>query len=201
MTDEAQSGYYQAIAREFLRRRGAPFFLSPRDLAVVAGWESDRVPLRVVLEGIGRAFDGRRDRARGTRGLPLAFCDAQVRKAMAQHADRDAGRRRTAAVPRAEKAARARREVEACLPGLPAAELELRALIEKAAGLLAATSIDEAALEAVDEAVDELLWRRAARGRAGDAGRDAAPSAAARTRSVKDDRRKLRVPYVALFYY
>ncbi len=191
MTDEPQSGYYQTIAREFLRRRGAPFFLSPRDLAVIAGWESDRIPLRVVLEGVGRAFDILRVRAHGTRGLPLAFCDAQVRKAMAQHADRGAGRRRSAAAPRSEKAARACCEVERSLRALAADESELRGLLEKAAGLLAAEPADEAALETVDEAVDELLWRRAGRVRAG----------AARTLSVKNERRKLRVPYVSLFYY
>ncbi|HVP91698.1 MAG TPA: hypothetical protein VMS75_10850 [Terriglobales bacterium] len=197
MTEEAQSGYYQAIAREFLRRRGAPFFLSPRDLAVISGWESDGIPLRVVLEGVGRAFENRRDRARGTKGLPLAFCDAQVRKAMAQHADRGAGRRRSAATPRSEKADLARREVERSLRGPAAGEPELRALLEKAAALLAAEPADEAALEAIDEAVDGLLWRRTGRVR------PAAPpaAAAARTRSVKEERRKLRIPYVSLFYY
>jgi len=203
MTDDAQSGYYQAVAREFLRRRGGPFFLSPRDLAVIAGWERDRIPLRVVFEGVSRAFDNLRDRARGTKGLPLAFCDPQVRKAMAQHADRGAGRRRSAAAPRAEKAGRARREVERCLRGLAADESELRALLENAAGFLAAEPADEGVLETIDEAVDELLWRRSgAAVAAGPPGRSAAQAAAAaRTRSVKEERRKRRVPYVSLFYY
>jgi len=211
MTDQGQSGYYQAIARDFLKRRGAPFFLSPRDLAVVAAWEADRIPLEVVLEGIGRAFEGRRDRSRGTKGLPLAFCDAQVRRAMAQHADRGAGRKTAAASPRAAKTARARHEVERCLSGLAEEEPGLRPLLETAGRLLAEEPPDEEALERIDEEVDEVLWRRAAatgrgrtkRPRAGEgaATRSVDSEAAARMRLVKDERRKLRVPYVSLFYY
>jgi len=86
-----QSGYYQTIAREFLRRRGAPLLLSPRDQAVIAAWEEKRVPLDVVLEGIGRTFDGLRIKGRGSRGVSLLFCERQVEAALAQHRDRSAG--------------------------------------------------------------------------------------------------------------
>jgi hypothetical protein len=211
MTDQEQSGYYQAIARDFLRRRGAAFFLSPRDLAVIAGWERDRIPLRVVLEGVARAFDGPRDRSRGTRGLPLSFCDSQVRKAMAQHADRGAGRPRSAASPRAKKAGQARKEAERCLRGLGEGDAELRTLLGEAVGLLAREPLDEPAHERIDEAVDELLCRRAPRADgerreqksprelAGSVG--AATEAAARMRLVKDERQKHKVPYVSLYYY
>jgi hypothetical protein len=211
MTDQGQSEYYQAIARDFLRRRGAPFFLSPRDLAVIAAWEADRVPLDVVLEGVARAFDSRRDRSRGTKGLPLSFCDGQVRKAMAQHTDRGAGGKRIAAAPRSEKAARARKEVERCLSGIAEGEADLRPLLETASRLLAEEPPDEGGLERVDERVDEVLWRRAPRPGRGRAKRETAggPAAAggaeiettARTRLVKDERRKHKIPYVSLFYY
>lgn len=210
MDDQAQSGYYQTIAREFLRRRGAPFFLSPRDLAVVHAWEKDRVPLDVVLEGIGRAFDGLRARGRAAKGVPLSGCDAQVRKALAQHVDRSAGRRRTAA-PRSRKAAKAKAEIEACLDGLGADDRSLRPLLERAAGLLAAEKPDDEALAAVDEAVDGVLWgrasaaeREAAARRTGREfpGRDEGEvAAAARTRLIKSAREARKIPYVSLFYY
>ena len=211
MTDQGQSEYYQAIARDFLRRRGGPFFLSPRDLAVIAAWEADRVPLDVILEGIARAFEGRRDRSRGTKGIPLAICDAQVRRAMAQHADRGAGRKRAVTSLRAEKAAAARHEVDRCLSGLAEGEPGLRPLLETARRLLAAERPDEEALERIDEEVDEVLWRRAAAASRGPTKRGATGAgastktvdseAATRTRLVKDERRKHKVPYVSLFYY
>ncbi len=211
MKDEGQTEYYQAIARDFLRRRGAPLLLSPRDLAVIAGWEGDRIPLRVVLEGISRAFDGLRAKGRGTRGVSLAVCDSQVRKAMAQHADRKAGRPRNASSPRSEKADRARREADRCLRGLAEGEADLRTHLEAASRLLAREPLDEEALEAVDEAVDDLLWRRTTRAERERWAREAARElagrgateieAAARTRLVKDERRRRRIPYVSLFYY
>jgi hypothetical protein len=210
MSDQAQSEYYQAIAREFLRRRGASFFLSPRDLAVIADWERRGVPLRVVIEGIGRAFDGLRDPSRGTKGLPLSFCEPQVLKAMAQHTDRAAGRRKPPA-PRSAKADKARGEAGRCLAALPAGDRELISLFEKAAGLLAKSSPDEEALERIDGEVDAVLWVRASvseldglkRHIAGDlAGRSAAEvEAAIRTRLIKSSRRKQKIPYVSLFYY
>jgi len=211
MTDQEKSGYYQAIAREFLRRRGAPFFLSPRDLAVVAGWEKHGVPLEVVLEGIGRAFDGIRDRARGTKGLSLSFCETQVRRALAQHADRAAGRRTKAAAPRSEKAARARREVQAYLRTLSAEDRELRSLFEGALGLLEEPSPDEESLEKIDGDVDEILWGRTsrterdglARRTAGEfPGKSRAEIAIeVRTRLVKSAREEHKIPCVSLFYY
>jgi hypothetical protein len=210
MADEAQSGYYQAIAREFLRRRGAPFFLSPLDLGIIAGWEKKGVPLQVVLEGIGRAFDGLRDRSRGTKGLSLSFCDAQVQKALAQHADRRAGRRKLAA-PRSEKVIRARKETESCLRSLPAGDGELRSLYETASRLLAESSPDEETLEKIDSGVDEILWSRVSRPEREELrrrmakespGADPAETAAAvRTRLVRASRQKHKISYVSLFYY
>jgi hypothetical protein len=209
MTDQAKSGYYQAIAREFLSRRGAPFFLSPRDLDVIAGWEKNGVPLAVVFEGINRAFEGCRGRARGTKGLSLSFCEAHVRRAMAQHADRSAGRRR-AAVPRAKKIVRALGEVETFLRSHAGDDRELRSLFAEATSHLSGHAPDEEALERIDHAVDELLWGRASRtggeGKerrtAGElAGKGPGAAAAARTRLVKSAREKGKIPYVSLFYY
>ncbi|MEN6312585.1 MAG: hypothetical protein ABFD80_13735 [Acidobacteriota bacterium] len=210
MSDQAQSGYYQTIAKEFLGRRGAPFFLSPRDLAVIHAWEKDKIPLPVVLEGVGRVFDGLRSRARGTKGLSLSSCETQVRKALAQHMDRIAGRRRAAA-PRSRKAAKAKTEIEACLKSLPADERALRPLLQDAAGLLAGEAPDEEALEKIDEAVDGLLWSRASRAEREGAerrtsrefpGRSAGEIAsAARIRLIKSAREERKIPYASLFYY
>lgn len=210
MTEQAQNEYYQAIAREFLRRRGAPFLLSPRDVAVIAEWEKNGVPLGVVMEGIDRAFDGIRDRSRGTKGLFLSFCDSQVRKALAQHADRAAGRRKPAA-PRSAKVGKALKEIARCLRSLPSGDRELRPLFEAASGLLAQASPDEEAMEKVDDQVDAVLWGRASaserdalkRQMAGElAGLDPAEGGAAvRTRLIKSSRQKQKVPYVSLFYY
>ena len=208
--DNGQSGYYQTIAREFLKRRGAPLLLSPRDQAVIAAWEEKRIPLDVVLEGIGRTFDGLRARARGTRGVSLAFCERQVEAALAQYRDRSAGRR-NAAGPRPDKRDKARREVEKTRRGLPPDDREVARLLDAAIAVLAAPEPDEAVLERIDAEVEEVLWSRAtdAERRAAEAEarkelrgrRSAGLEAAVRRKVVKAARAGRRIPHVSLFYY
>jgi len=208
--DSGQSGYYQTIAREFLKRRGAPLLLSPRDQAVIAAWEEKRAPLDIVLEGIGRTFDGLRARARGTRGVSLAFCERQVEAALAQHRDRSAGRR-IAAGPRPDKREKARKEVEKARRGLPSDDREVARLLDAAMAVLAEPEPDEAALERIDAEVEEVLWslatgpersaaeaeaRKELRGR-----RSAGFEAAVRRKVVKAARAGRRIPHVSLFYY
>jgi hypothetical protein len=208
--DKGQSGYYQTIARDFLARRGAPFFLSPRDQSVIASWESRRVPLQVVLEGIGRAFDGFKTRGRGTKEVSLAFCDRQVDAALAQHLDRSAGRR-NAAGPGPGKKDRARREVEKGLCGLAPDDREMARLLEAALAVLAAPKPDEAALERIDAEVEELLWSRATGPEKGAAEAESRKrlggrrpeglEAMVRRQVVKESRDGRKIPHVSLYYY
>ena len=209
MTDEHQSAYYRTIAREFLRRRGAPFFLSPRDLSLIASWEERAIPLTVILEGIERAFENRRDRSRGTKGLGLSFCERQVERALAQRTDRAAGRRKAAA-PRSAKQARVRAEVERFLGSPQPAGPDVAPRFQEALGLLSRTPPDEEALERVDAEVDELLLARATPSERQAAHRDVQTDSPApgediacqvRTQLLKMLRTRGRVPYVSLFYY
>ena len=208
--DKGQSGYYQTIAHELLARRGPPFFLSPRDQSTIASWESRRVPLQVVLEGIGRAFDSLKTRGRGTKGVSLAYCDRQVDAALAQHLDRSAGRGNTAG-PRPGKKDRARREVEKGLRGLAPDDREMARLLQAALAALAAPKPDEAALERIDAEVEELLWGRAtgpekgaaeAEVRKGLRGRrPEGLEAMVRRQVVKESRDGRKIPHVSLYYY
>ena len=91
-TKTGKETYYQTIAREFFERRGAPFFLSPKDVALIARWEKARVPLDAVLEGMEKAFANYRKGGRSAGALTLAFCEYQVRKAFGRETGK-AGRR------------------------------------------------------------------------------------------------------------
>lgn len=211
--DKDRSGYYQSIARAFLERRGAPFLLSPRDQALIAAWEARRIPLRVVLEAIGRTFDDLRRRGRSPRGVPLGRCERQVDEAFAQHRDRGAGGRAPAAAAgKSVKPGRAREEIGKALEGPAARDRELAALFRAAlAALDAPSGPDEAALERIEAEIEERLWagasdadkaaaaaeaRREFRGRAA-----AQIEAASRRLVVKAARAARRVPHVTLFYH
>ncbi len=180
--------YFKEISRVFLARRGAPFFLSPKDLDLITSWEKAGVPLAVVLEGIDRAFapasDGRRPRGKV---LTLAYCQNQVRKSYELRRDRRIGAKR--GIPnRGEKQARALAEIESFLsrsdPGIPPG---ITAVVVRAREILASLYVDEESLERLDEEANAAL--------AGDAAEQD------RTRRIKAQREKLRLPYFALFYY
>lgn len=210
--DSGQSGYYQAIARAFLERRGGPVFLSPKDQAAIAGWEAKRIPLRVVLEGIGRTFDALRARGRGTKGISLAFCERQVDEAFAQHRDRAAGRKK---VPEAgdhlDKNERVRREIGKALEALSDDDAEMTRLLQAALEALTAAPADGAALERIDGEIEDLLWARATPAeragaeavvRKGLKGRKPAGlDDLVRRQIVMTARAGRRIPHASLYYY
>ncbi|MBM3295523.1 MAG: hypothetical protein FJY82_13520 [Candidatus Aminicenantes bacterium] len=212
MNDE-RARYFREISGAFLRRRGAPFFLSPKDLALVEAWEKEGVPLAAVLEGIDKAFE-RRPGGTRLRGkiLSLAFCQAAVRRSFDQHRERGTGGRRPpAASGLAAKTARAAAAVDEFL-ALPGGVPEfLKEVFLEARRELAGPAPAGERLESLDERVDALLAgasapadREAAERevRLGHGGLPAAErAAAAATLLVKTLRRKFRVPYLSLFYY
>jgi hypothetical protein len=199
--------YFKTISRAFFARRGAPFFLSARDLALVGEWESRGIPLAVVLEGLERAFDGggagRRPQGKV---LSLAFCGPQVEKAFARHLDRRAGSA-TRVAPRSEKRDRAAAEAARFLNNVPPGLETLRPFYESAGSILASAPPDEEALERLDERVDETLVGLAPGEERAAAERDAAKSRArdraalAATLLAKTMRTRHRVPYLSLYYY
>ncbi len=209
----AQSGYYQEIARSFLKRRGGGLVLSPNDQAVIAAWEEKRVPLDAVLEGIERAFEGFKARGLATRAIPLAFCERAVESAFAQHRERNAGRRKLVqASPLAGKGDKARREIGRALESLDPADMEMKLLLEEAMSLIGDAVPDDAALERIDAAIEALLWtgvseaeraealaetKKAFKGRAAAAGLEDA----IRRQAVMTVRTRRRIPHVSLHYY
>ncbi len=212
MNDSGQSGYYQEIARSFLERRGGALVLSPKDQSAIAVWEEKRIPLSVVLEGIGRTFEGLKSRGRATRAISLAFCDREVEAAFAQHRARLAGRRTAAeAAPGSDKKDKARREIAKAAEALSAADPEMTRLLRAALEALAAARPDAAALERIETEIEQALWTGATAAEKAAAGAETAKMAGGqksagledevRRRVVMTARLRRRVPHVSLHYY
>ncbi|MGH9750511.1 MAG: hypothetical protein ACRD5D_01620 [Candidatus Polarisedimenticolia bacterium] len=74
--------FYRAVEEAFVRRRGAPLLLSPRDWALIGRWKETGVPLRIVLQGIDNMFDAWERRSvlapRARRINSLAYCRQEV---------------------------------------------------------------------------------------------------------------------------
>lgn len=207
--DKARSRYFQAIAREFFERRGAPFFLSSKDIALVAGWERMGIPLQVVLDGIERSFSSGQRKPR-SRVQTLAFCEPQILRAFAQHRERRVGRAKKVD-SRAQKAARLRVEIQGFLARLPAEVAYLRPSFEKAGEILSLSEVEEERLETLEEEVEERLFacsplelRERLAGEIGPesrSGKKGEPERILKTKLIKFLRARHKIPYLSLFYY
>ncbi len=213
--DRQRSEYFQSIAGHFFRLRGAPFFLSSRELDLVAKWEKTGIPLPVVLEGIERAFAVHKMKpGRKQKIQTLAFCASRVLEAFAQYRERKVGaRKKTAAgkATREEKKKRARSEVERFLCFLPPAAAHLREPFSRALKVLSRRPLDEEKLEGIEGDIEELIWESCreeeknmlktellAEHRFGD---EEELLRVLKVRLVKALRDRYRIPYLSLFYY
>jgi len=205
-----QSGYYQTIAREFFKHRGAPFFLSPKDLDLIASWEEARIPLDIVLEGMDKAFENLRRAGKSAKVLNLAFCQGQVTKAFAGHRERAVGRGKKN-VGREEKRNRMVREIETFLERPPAGLREVEEAFRKALTLVRSGRPDEDVLEALDDRVGQELFRICSEDDKDRIRLEVRNESPSRSRDeqrqifeahvVKFLREKYRVPFLSLYYY
>lgn len=208
---EAGSKYFQSIALHFFKNRGAPFFLSSKDLDYIARWEKIGVPLHVVLEGIERSFESyRRKPGRKAKIQSLAFCDLQVLRAFEQDRERKVGHKKRI-VERHEKRDRARAEVERFLAKIPKQINYLKEAYSMAQKVLSQSHFDEEELERIEGKIEELIWKNSV-----DEEKEKVKSGVLRDYELKQEeeferifkiklvkvlRDKYKIPYISLFYY
>jgi len=207
---KGQSDYYQTIARRFFKHRGAPFFLSPKDLELIARWEEARIPLGIILEGMDRSFENIRRAGKTVKVLNLTFCRSQVEKAFAGHRERAVGRKKKIA-GRDEKRNRLAGEIERFLDRPPAGLAEVEEAFRAALGLLRAGQPDEDALEALDDDVGRALLSgcpeeekeriRLEIRKESPARRKEDEERILEAHVVKFLREKHRIPFLSLYYY
>jgi len=208
---EAGSKYFQSIALHFFKHRGAPFFLSSKELDYIARWEKMGIPLHVVLEGIERSFESyRRKSGRKTKIQSLAFCDLQVLKAFEQNRERKVGHKKRI-VERHEKRDRAKAEVERFLAKIPQKIYYLKEAYSLAQKMLSQSHFDEEELERIEGKIEELLWKNSL-----DEEKERVKSGVLKDYEFKQEeeferilkiklvkvlRDKYKIPYISLFYY
>ena len=89
---EEDSGYYQAAEAAFIRRRGTPFLLSPRDFALLKEWRALGVPLEAIEQGIDQAFSRREERSAVGKVNSLSYCRDAVLEAWERRSETAVGR-------------------------------------------------------------------------------------------------------------
>jgi len=93
MSETAEDrAYYAAAEAAFIRRRGTPFLLSPRDFALLKEWRALGVPLESVEAGIDEAFSRREERSAAGRVNSLSYCRDAVLEAWERRLETSRGR-------------------------------------------------------------------------------------------------------------
>jgi hypothetical protein len=136
---EADRAYYQAGEAAFVRRRGTPFLLSPRDFSLLKQWRELGVPIEAIEQGIDDAFSRREERGSTGRINSLSYCRDAVLAAWERRAASAVGRGtgREDAQGAAEKLARLGAELaelERRRPDLSAPVASARRSAERLAG-------------------------------------------------------------------
>lgn len=156
-----RSRYFQSIARVFFKQRGAPFFLSAKELDVVSEWERRSIPLFIVHEGIKRAFDEQRmRRGQKRKVLSLLFCNRQVLEAFQVYRERRVGRSSGEEELKARKR-RIEAELDRFLLDIPEPLCALRPLYREARRKLMRRPLDEGSLERLEEETERLILEAA----------------------------------------
>ncbi len=96
---EADRAYYAAGEAAFIRRRGTPFLLSPKDFALLKQWRALGVPIEAVEQGIDDAFSRREERQATGRVNSLSYCRDAVLSAWERRADSAVGKGEGRAAP------------------------------------------------------------------------------------------------------
>ena len=153
-TEEDRS-YYAAAEAAFIRRRGTPFLLSPRDFALLREWRALGVPIEAIEQGIDAAFTRREERSALGRVNSLGYCRDAILEAWARRAETSVGRgsrpgKGPEVRPATEELSRRLREVGERRPDLAPALEPILASLERLAGSGKNAEQTEASLARLD---------------------------------------------------
>ena len=211
MSHRNKSQYYQTAARYLFERRGAPFFLSPAEFAVLSKWASMGIPLRIVLEGIRNAFDGIRKKSFQRKKIfRLIHCEHDVMEAFKLYKDRKIGESDNF-LHKDESIINLKSEVNRFIEQSPREIFKLKKIFLRAQEILSQRNIDEELLEKADAEVEQILLTY---GSDNEKERilerikvehrekkEMEIKEIFRIKWIKQLRKKYKIPYLSVFYY
>ncbi|MGB8951855.1 MAG: hypothetical protein WCC06_04225 [Candidatus Aminicenantales bacterium] len=209
--EKERSRYFQAIARAFFAWRGAPFFLSAKDLDLISTWEDMGIPLSVVLEGVEKAFSDWKKRISGkSKVRSLSLCQTQVLRAFEQYRERRVGGKKRV-TSREDKRKKVLAEVRRFLEQIPPDIHFIKGIYLEAKKKASCSPADEEGLEQMDEKIEELLFSHCPEDlRAGVRTEMMAENRGLekegqekvlKIKLVRRLRKKFNIPYLSFYYY
>lgn len=211
MSHSDKSQYYQTAARYLFDCRGAPFFLSPAEFAVLNKWASMGIPQRIVLEGIKNAFNRIRSKSfQGKKRFKLNHCEYEVLEAFKQYRNRKIGDHDNF-LHKDESIINLKGEVVRFLEQIPREIYELKKIFLQAQEILRQKYIDEELLEKADSEVESILLahgtnrekERILEGIKSEhkEKKEREVKEIFRVKWIKYLRKKYKIPYLSVFYY
>jgi hypothetical protein len=209
-SDEETSRYFQAVTRIFLEHRGAPFFLSAKEVENIKEWKNMGIPLQIVREGIKDCFVTQRRRpGRKSKVSSLAFCHPFVLRGYEAYKERKVGGKRKS-FRKEDKQKKLKEAVEEFLAICPDSLPDIREVFSRVMSLISQGS-DEELFEDLENEVEALvsgmasgaereLIRKEMMAEFGDR------KAQERERIldlklIKHVREKYAIPHISLYYY
>ena len=154
--------YYAAVEKHFVALRGSPLFISPREWQLIDRWRQQQIPLRVVKQGLDRAFE----RSKPNRPIRrLSYCrqtvEAHYRRFREAVAGSSAVEERNGTDPHDVEAyvSRLKEELVRAAEKLDVAKQPLVDAIETAVHRLDALGLDKTdamGLEEIDQELDAV---------------------------------------------
>jgi hypothetical protein len=209
-SDEETSRYFQAVTRIFLEHRGAPFFLSAKEVENIKEWKNMGIPLQIVREGIKDCFvTQRRRRGRKSKVSSLAFCHPAVLRGYEAYKERKVGGKRKS-FRKEDKQKKLKEAVEEFLAICPDSLPDIREVFSRVMNLISQGS-DEDLFEDLENEVEALvsgmasgaereLIRKEMKAEFGD--RNAQEQERILDlKLIKHVREKYAIPHISLYYY
>lgn len=152
--------YFAAAEAAFIRRRGTPFLLSPRDFEFLREWRALGVPIEAIEQGIDDAFSRREERGAIGRVNSLAYCRDAVLLAWERRSEASIGKGTGRAEPELEAGA-VLAGFSARLAEISSARPELAPALESAGRSLARLEASGRDAASVEESLARLDKRLA----------------------------------------
>ena len=151
--------YFQTIAGFFFEQRGSPFFLSSKELDIIASWEEMEIPVQVVLDGINESIAYHRRRpGRRKKIHSLVFCRAFVLRAFEAYKERKVGKIRKSS-REMDKKIKLKKAVERFLNSYPEEIKDISEIFSRVKDMLS-REVDEENLETLEQQLERLLVKK-----------------------------------------
>jgi hypothetical protein len=153
--DKETGRYFQAVSRFFLENRGAPFFLSAKEIDTIKEWQDMDIPIRIVREGIMDCIVAQRIKP-GRKGkiLSLSFCHPYIVRSYEAFKERKVGGA-SRPVRKEDKRKKLKKEVEGFLTTCPDIIPDMRKIFFRVLNLVSEDA-DEEILEDLESEVEAL---------------------------------------------